>query len=94
MVHLSSWFLEIVVKKKNNIFTEEEFDALCKYAVEYTKKSIKKLQSGYIASSPLKGKCNLCEFNKICKSAFDEFAERLENYDVTNEIFLELINNE
>ena len=79
-----------MMRKRNNILSEQELECYNKYAIEIVKKAIKNMNGGYIQCSPFKSKCITCEFNKICKSSNDEKMERGEDYEVTNEIFLEL----
>lgn len=81
---------EIKLKKKPNILSKQNMDVCTKYAVQIVKQSIKDINSGFISCSPLKNKCSICEFNKICKSAFDENIERKEIYDISKEKFMEI----
>ena len=81
---------EMVLSKKENILTEEELKAFNKYSVELIKKTVMDMSSGYIDSSPISGKCNVCEFNGICQFANDKRIERSENYDVKKDSFVEL----
>ena len=81
---------EATLRKKSNIISEEELYFYNKYAIEMVKMTIKNINEGYFDCSPLKGKCNVCEFNKICKDAGNEKIERGEDYEITNEIFLRL----
>lgn len=81
---------EVFLYSAKNIFTEENFDAILKYAVEIVKQSIKDITEGFIACSPINSKCSKCEFNKICKYANDETIEREKITQIQKEKYLEI----
>lgn len=81
---------EIKIRKKHNILAPEVLQAYLRYSVEVVKKSIIDASNGFVECSPIKDKCEICEFNKICKNAFNAKIERQENFDVTKEKFVEL----
>ena len=81
---------EIRIKKKQNILNSKVLNDCLNYALQIVKTSILDASKGFVDCSPLKDKCGICEFNKICKNAFNEKIERQANFDVTMEKFVEL----
>ena len=81
---------EVLLYSAKNIFSNENFEAILKYAVEIVKQSIKDINDGFISCSPIKGKCARCEFNKICKYANDETIEREKYTQISKEKYLEI----
>ena len=81
---------EISLYSSKNIFNEENFDAILKYAVEIVRQSIKDINSGFISCSPINGKCSKCEFSKICKYSNDETIEREKITQILKEKYLEI----
>ncbi|MBE7074759.1 MAG: hypothetical protein E7376_02115 [Clostridiales bacterium] len=83
---------EITLRKKQNILPYQVLMSYCSYAQELVKKSISDIKSGYVECSPIEQRCKICEFNKICKFAFNEKVVRTEKYNVIPEKFLEIQN--
>ena len=83
---------EITITKRDNILTEEELLAYCKYSVELLKQSIEDISCGFIDNSPILNKCNICEFSAICKFKDDKSVERAESTMVTKNSFVEMCN--
>lgn len=81
------------VRRTHNILTEAQLDAYIKYSIEMVKQTILNIESGFIDCSPIKSSnncsCDRCNFNKICKMANNENIIRKENYNITNDNFLE-----
>ena len=82
---------ELKLKKKTNLLSDDELSAYLQYSIESVKNAIMDIESGYIDCSPIKDRCKICEFNKICKFAFDEKYERVEIYDVSSEAIKKLM---
>lgn len=82
---------ELNLKKKVNILTNDELTAYLDYSLELVKVAIADIESGYIDCSPIKDKCNYCEFNTICRFAFDEKVQRNEKFDISSVAIKNLI---
>lgn len=81
---------EIKLKRKQNILSKENLNACLEYSVAIVKETIKNIKMGYIECSPMKDKCKYCEYNQICKNAFNELIERTENVEVSKEKYMEI----
>lgn len=81
---------EINIRKANNVFTSENFDAILKYSIEVVKKAVQNINSGFIDCSPIMDKCSKCDFNKICKNAFNDDLERNKEIKISKENFMEI----
>lgn len=64
------------IKAKGSIISEEEFIAYERYTSEMYKNAIESCYEGYIAPSPVKNACELCDYQSICP--FNDRARRPE----------------
>lgn len=79
------------LRKKANLLSKEELQSYLDYSLKIMEQTIKDIKQGYVDCSPIKDRCKICEFNQICKYAFDEKYQRQEDYDVSSENFVKLM---
>jgi len=78
---------EVCVKEKVNILTKEELNAFCEYSQKLVIQTIKDIEQGFISPSPIKDKCTMCEFSKVCSHAKNKKIERQQIFTVKKDLF-------
>jgi len=78
---------EIEVKDKVNILTKEELREYCEYSLNLIKQTVVDIENGFIEYSPLKDKCSICEFSKVCKHSTNKNIEREQKFTIKKSVF-------